>query len=232
MPTSGMMTIAFAAATGVMLLIGGVEGARAATVSDSQTFSIGPADVPVNDSFSLTFNKFNPALGTLTGVLFGLDSVTQTFADIGVPASQFNLPGTTNAFGKFELRIIPFFGTTATVGLATATCSPDESFQQCESTGSHFQGFTGTFPVAAGAVDDLVGPGTFDVELTYSASLVGLSCPQDLECEHTGRILWDGTLTVEYTYIAETAAVPEPGALALFGVGLAGLAVMRRRKPD
>lgn len=41
-----------------------------------------------------------------------------------------------------------------------------------------------------------------------------------------------GTNTFTVGFESNATAVPEFSALALFGIGLAGLAFMRRRKPD
>src|SRR5271156_2620038 len=72
-------TIALGVLTGVTLLIGGVETARATVLTETETFTI-TDNTTVSDSNSqnLTFNQFDPSQGMLTSVGFVLTSDTTT----------------------------------------------------------------------------------------------------------------------------------------------------------
>jgi len=74
--------IPVAALAGVTLLIGGTEGAQAATTGDNDSFNIGPSSADINSSSNVALDKFNSALGTLTGVKFTLTSDTETTASV------------------------------------------------------------------------------------------------------------------------------------------------------
>jgi hypothetical protein len=229
---SGKEGIALAALAGVTLLVGGIEAARADTTTpETESFDIGTVNADVNSSTNLTFDKFNPALGTLTGAKFTLESSTDTTAYVEVNAAEESFgEGSTDNSSSFEVQVnTPVVGTLfgPIEPSATAFCSTEES-SSCEDSQSDPQSFDGTFtvPINGGNIGDFVGPGTFDAELLYSAFLE-TGC-ENAECFHDGTISWSGTLSVEYTY--DPVAVPEPGTLALFGVGLAGAAAARRRR--
>lgn len=228
---TGKDNVAIAALAGVTLLVGGIEGAHAdVTPAEIEPFTIG-ANADISDSLNLTFNKFNSGLGTLTGVKFTLGSNTETTASVEVFPGEFGGEGRTTNISSFEVQVnTPTLGTL--FGPQTSEPSAfcfSESSESCSDSASEPSSFNGTFNVPGGNVGDFVGVGTFDATLLYSAFLE-TSC-EGAECFHEGSISWSGSLKVEYTY-DPAAAVPEPGTLALFGAGLAGAAVARRRKKD
>jgi hypothetical protein len=77
--------IALVALAGVTLMVGGVETAFA-NVTQTETFTIGPTSASSGQDV-LTFNMFDPSLGTLAGVTIVLTSATITGVTVDVPDS-------------------------------------------------------------------------------------------------------------------------------------------------
>ncbi|HZN22759.1 MAG TPA: choice-of-anchor E domain-containing protein [Burkholderiales bacterium] len=220
---------AVAALALVALLTTGVERAQAAIVSETESFLIGgtPQSLqPGGDTALLNFNQFNSVLGTLTAVDFVLDSFTVTVVSVFALGS-----GSATNTSSFEVQVNPTFGTIfgPHVDSVNASCStigfPPTACSSFPSISAQF--FSDSFTVPAGDVDDFVGSGSFDATLLFQISLVA-TCPPGL-CSPSGNILWDGTLTVHYTF-EPAGAVTEPTTLMLLGAGLGGLALARRRK--
>jgi hypothetical protein len=220
--------------TGVTLLATEAETAQAAFITEPEVISI-ISPSPVSGSTLLNFNQFNPALGTLTGVNFGLVSSNTTTAAIfarNEEASQ--AAGTTDNFSSFQVQVnSPNLGTLfgPQPGHASAFCTAEGTSNfSCTDAESVNQSFNGNFVVPGGSIGAFVGPGTFNANLLFSSSLE-TTCGATSECDDLGSsISWSGTLTVQYTFNAAATGVSEPSALLLFGGGIAGLALARRRK--
>jgi hypothetical protein len=224
--------IALAALAGVTLLIGGVEIANAGTVTETQSFTIGPTSGSSTDM--LSFDMFDPSLGTLTGVSFVLTSDTTSSVTIDVPEreSPTNGGGATNTASFSVVVESPSLTLFETTNAASTSCTA--SFDQCSNTGSNGPvAFDGTFAVPAADIAEFIGSGSVLVDLNYANSPLVTGCTESDECTASGLLTWNdapGTLEVEY----QTAgAVPEPSTWALFISGLlafAGFFHVRRGK--
>lgn len=70
-----------------------------------------------------------------------------------------------------------------------------------------------------------------DISFTNKATY-SLNCDNEYhdQCNSSASGSWAGTVTITYTYDpSQQSAVPEPGMLALLGIGLAGIIVTRRK---
>ncbi|GEM_PF-2290006 len=198
----------------------------------------------------LTFNRFNPALGTLTAVTIMLSSdydVTVTItasnktADDGAPHDDFEITSffaeTTNAFGqKLTGSLISDLLPTTTPTFS-ASCIIDTIGGNCNnSQPTNNNDFSDTAGLAV-PVSSFSGAGTFDLTATLSSALAPRISPDNGtgfsdNATFTGTLThhWSGDVTVEYTYDPAATAVPEPLSLYLLLSGLGGIALSRHRR--
>lgn len=191
----------------------------------------------------ITYTEEFTASGTLDGVAFSDADVTMTLAS-----------NTTNVFSVPCNCVTPdipvYMNTTGTttinisgVGTATFTDTTGVFAETFVSPIHAFVGFSGT---ASNTLANLIiisnGPiGTGDAafdgyDLTTAIGPIGpdgtiCNCDFGGESFNTSSGLLDFTATSDATFTAvTTAGVPEPATLSLFGAGLAGALVARRRK--
>ena len=215
--------IALATLAGVTLLIGGGEPAFAGTVTETQTFTIGPTSGSGADP--LSFDMFDPSLGTLTGVSFILTSDTTSSVTVDVPATESATNGgsATNATSFSVVVVSPNLTLFDATNAASTSCTA--AFASCMNTGSNGPvAFDGSFAVPAANVAAFIGTGSITVDLNYANNPSVTNCTNSGECSASGSLTWadaPGTLEVEYQ---TTGAVPEPPTWVLLGSGFLAFA--------
>ena len=167
-------------------------------------------------SLPATFNDFDPADGTLTGIVFTFDyEVTFNYQGDGGTGggltTKVEINGdATTTFGGAPLNEDPFFpsalynGSTTISAKSSAPVTPDN------------------------ALSTFVGSGTFTFGL---AGTVGFGSDPE-SSEHVTSVVLDPDSNVVVTYTFTPSGVHEPSTWVLLGVGAAGLYVtLRRRSP-
>ncbi len=182
----------------------------------------------------LTFTKFDSSLGELTSVhirLTGYEETGYTATDLG---------GASNTFvftNNVTVSLQTLTGTTLSTVMPTVTdTNTVDANGTYSSAGFPLRTLTNTVvgPEAvfldAATLALFVGPGSIELNTSASSanSVIGTG-------DITSTILtrYNATASLWYDYELKAAppvAIPEPASMALVGLGMMGLAAVRRRK--
>ncbi len=219
-----------------------VVGAVAPVHAETELFSlqVGPRQVSP-DSTVLSFDRFNPALGTLTGVVFSLanDQVSTNARTSGNFSGGEGGTSTGRTQSTFEILPEGLFALFQESGEAISTCTSEISNcsnpNNTSETTSDFAPLSRTIDFDLANYTDNGVDQQFSVTVELGAITQVFSCFQGFpfagaDCTAGGGAIWQGSLSVAFEFERNVDQVPAPATLALLGASLIALGAARRRR--
>lgn len=241
---------------GAVLFSSLVVSAQAAVITDTGSFNLGAnnfndyeqqgydnAVSTRTDTNTVNLNGFDSSLGTLTGVSIAFDTEWSLNGKIKTwdPVDQWWI------FASEHVAATGTAGSTMTATLTNPSGASEDEIRSvtksCSGSGSTYAscssttGISGSFDesldlssLSLAAFLDTTLVLEFERLLTAEVDSCGAGSTNDDKCKMINFDNdWFGNATVTYTYDAFVVAVSEPGTLALFGLGLIGLGLARRK---